>query len=92
MFGRRSGVESILHALSRIVSSFVGRGVSLTRPVLESVSSFVGRGVSLTLPVLESVWSFFGTGSLSDTTLAVICLVVRRWGVSLTRPVFESVT
>ena len=71
------------------VSSFIGRGISLTcsvlvallgswdisltRPVMESVWSFGVWGVSLTRPVLETVWSFVGRS------------------LSLTRPVLTSV-
>ena len=83
MFGRTSGVESILHALSRLVSSIVGRTVLFTRPVLQSVSSLSGWGVSLTRTVLESVLSFVGMRvSLTSPVLVSVSFSVGRGGVS----------
>ena len=67
---------SVERPVLKSVWSFVGWGVSLTRPVLESVrrvrSLYIIRlepesvwplvvwGLSLTRPVLETVWSFVG--------------------------------
>ena len=43
-------------------------------------------------PTAGNCLVFHRAGSLSDMPLVVIFLVVRRWGVSLTRPVLESVS
>ena len=56
--GRRVRINFSICLVVECAESFVGREVSLTRPVLESVSSFGGMIVSLTRPVLESVRSF----------------------------------
>ena len=70
------------------VWSFVGWGVSLTRPVVKSVWSFVGWGVSFTRPVLECIWSFCGWGvSLTRPVLKSVrrigsLLFVPYWNLS----------
>ena len=59
------------------ILSFVGRGVSLTRPVLQFVLSFVGRGVSYT-PRAAKCFVVRRYESLSYTTCAESCLVGKR--------------
>ena len=67
------------------VRSFVGWGVSLTRPVLESVLGAWRVGSLLHAPVVRRVGI-----SLSHPVVEFVLLFVGR-GVSLTRHVLESV-
>ena len=60
---------------SVLTSVFVGRRVSLIRPLLQSVSSLSGSGVSLKHPVLEFCASLCYT-----MPRAAVCLVVKRVG------------
>ena len=58
--------------------SFVGRGVSLTRPVLQSISSLTGSGVTLTRPRwnLSRLSSGGESLLLSLTRPVLVCLVL----------------
>ena len=77
---RSSGGESSLHSLTwPSSSSFVGRVVSLTCPVLQSLSSLSVSGVSLTHPVLKYLLSFVGKG-ISLTRPVLVCVSSRVGG------------
>ena len=85
-----SGRQSLLHATCW--NLFVGLGISLTRPVLESVSSFGRWELSLTHPVLESVRSYVGYRVyLTYPVLASVWSFVER-RVSLMCPLLQSVS
>ena len=93
---------SFTNSVLKSARSFVGWGVSLTRPMLESVSLFGAWGVCLTRPMLVVCWArslphspclesgrSFGGWRVSLTALCLNLIV--GLGVSLTRPMLESV-
>ena len=85
-----SGWDFVLHA--PCWNLFVGLGVSLTCPFLESIRPLVGWGLSLKQPVMESVLSYIGRKDyLTPPVLTSVSSFVRR-RVSLTRPVLQSVS